>query len=327
MVIIKLKNIIFFTILLTILLLTGCSINRLIMNKVGDTLTKPGSGTVFTGDNDPELVGDALPFAIKMYESLLGSAPYHRGLQLQTGSLYIMYANAFLDTPSSMMSDDEYKKKEFLMKRAKNLYLRGRDILLNSLEKRYPGFLKKLNKNRFSEAFQSIKKKEAPFFYWAAAGWIGAFSIDPFDMKLGITLPRARELMKKVPELDKNFSRGSIYDFYISYYGSLPDYMGGDVKKARENFKKSIDFHKERTASPYVSLATSVSIKEQNLKEFKQLLKKAISIDVNNDPKNRLVNIINIRKAKWYLGHIDDFFLESNESDQTNENNTENNNE
>ncbi len=311
-----LKKYLSIIILPALLLINSCSINKFVINKVGDALTGSGSSTVFTGDNDPELVGDALPFAIKMYESLLNSAPYHRGLQLQTGSLYVMYANAFLDNPSSMMSDDRYEKKEFLMKRAKNLYLRGRDILLDSLEKRYPGFMSKLNSKNPESAFNKIKKNEAPFFYWAAAGWIGAFSIDPFDMKLGITLPRANAMMKKVTELDKNFSRGAIFDFYISYYGSLPDYMGGDVKKARANFNDSIEYYKGKTASPYVSLATTVSIKTQNIKEFRDLLKKAIKVDISKDPDNRLVNILNIRKAKWYLAHEEDFFLTTDEENR-----------
>jgi len=51
------------------LLLSGCSIKKMAMNMVGNALTGDG-GTVFLSDNDPELVGDALPFAIKMYESL-----------------------------------------------------------------------------------------------------------------------------------------------------------------------------------------------------------------------------------------------------------------
>ncbi|MDR2134259.1 MAG: TRAP transporter TatT component family protein, partial [Treponema sp.] len=60
-------------------LVSACSINKLMMNTVADALTGEGSSGVFTGDSDPELVGDALPFAIKMYESLLAANPGHQG--------------------------------------------------------------------------------------------------------------------------------------------------------------------------------------------------------------------------------------------------------
>ena len=57
----------------------ACSIKKLAMNQVANALTGSSSSTVFTGDNDPELVGDALPFAIKMYESLMNANPASPG--------------------------------------------------------------------------------------------------------------------------------------------------------------------------------------------------------------------------------------------------------
>jgi hypothetical protein len=81
-------------------LFAACSINKLAINAVSDALTGEGSGEVFTGDSDPQLVGDAIPFAIKMYESLLAGNPNHQGLILTTGSLFVMYANAFVQGPA-----------------------------------------------------------------------------------------------------------------------------------------------------------------------------------------------------------------------------------
>ncbi len=112
---------------------------------------------------------------------------------------------------------------------------------------------------------------------------------------------------------------GSIHDFYILYYGSLPDYMGGGVKKAREHFKKSIENAEHKSASPYISLATTVSVKEQNVEEFTQLLKKALEIDPEADPDNRLVNILNQRKARWLLEHVDDYFLPKEPDEEKND--------
>jgi predicted anti-sigma-YlaC factor YlaD len=58
-----------------------------------------------------------------------------------------------------------------------------------------------------------------------------------------------------------------------------------------------------------VALATSVSVKNQNVGEFRDLLGKALAIDVNADIPDRLVNIINQRRARWLLDHVGDFFL------------------
>jgi len=304
-----------FIIITALIFPPGCSIKKIAMNQVANALTGKTSGTVFSGDNDPELVGDALPFAIKMYESLLTANPGHQGLRLQTGSLYIMYANAFLQTPAVMLPETEYKKQEFVFKRAKNLYLRGRDIILSGLENKFPGLREALRKRNFNHALQSTTRKDAPLLYWAGAGWLGAYAIDPFDMDLGMTLPAAAALMERVFKLDKNFADGAIHEFYILYYGSLPEYMGGSAAKAREHFDQALAVSNGKSTTAYLSLATTVSIKEQNLAEFKALLNKALAMDADSVPEKRLVSILNQRKAKWLLEHMEDYFLETEESD------------
>jgi predicted anti-sigma-YlaC factor YlaD len=291
--------------------LPACSIKKLAMNQVANALTTQTSSTVFSGDNDPELVGDALPFAIKLYESLMAANPVHPGLKLKTGSLYIMYANAFLQTPALMLPTSEFKAQEFNYKRAKNLYLRGRDIILAALEYKYPGFKKNLQNKNYAQALQATNKKDVPFIYWAGAGWLGAYAIDPFDMDLGITLPAAAALMDRVFELEENYAGGAIHEFYILYYGSLPDYMGGSLQKARHHFEKAIAISAGKSSTPYIALATTASVKEQNLGEFRSLLAKALAIDPDLDPENRLLGILNQRKAHWLIEHADDFFLDA----------------
>ena len=221
-----------------LIFLPSCSIKKLAMNQVANALTAQTSSTVFSGDNDPELVGDALPFAIKLYESLMAGTPGHIGLRLRTGSLYIMYANAFLQTPALMLSESEFKLQEFNYQRAKNLYLRGRDIILEALERKYPGFKQQLQNKKYAQALSATGKKDVPLLYWAGAGWLGAYAINPFDMDLGMTMPAAAALMDRVLGLEANYANGAIHEFYVLYYGSLPDYMGGSLQKARDHFEK-----------------------------------------------------------------------------------------
>jgi predicted anti-sigma-YlaC factor YlaD len=304
-------------VVVSMVLSSNCSIKKMALKQVANTLTAPSGGNVFTRDNDPELVGDALPFTIKLYETLMESLPNHPGLKLQTGSLYIMYANAFLQNPADMMTDDEMAKEEFLLKRAKNLYLRGRDIILEAVTKKYPGFLKEVNADQFERALSPMKKEDVPFLYWAAAGWLGAFAIDPFDMKLGMTVPRAAAIMNRVLQLDPDYGNGAIHDFYVLYYGSMPDYMGGDFEKAREHYRKAVEASGGKNTSPYLSLATTVAVKEQNVTEFKALLQKVLDINPDDDPDNRLLNTLNQRKARWLSEHVEDFFLEAGDEDDT----------
>jgi predicted anti-sigma-YlaC factor YlaD len=296
--------------LVLVVSLGSCSIEKLAMKKIAGMLSGSSSVDVFSSDNDPDFVGQALPFAIKLYESLLASVPNHAGLRLRTGSLYIMYANAFVETPADMTPRTDSEEKDYLLARAKNLYLRGRDILFVDLERKNPSIRRQLKDRKYAEAMAPFGKDAAALLYWTAMGWLAAFSVNPFDMTLGLTVPQTRAMIERVEALDPGFGGGSLDAFYVSYYGSLPDYLGGDPAKAREHFAKAQALAGKTDTSSLMALATTVCVKEQKAAEFKDLLGRVLAFDPNSSPANRLVNILNQRKARWLLGHVDDFFIE-----------------
>ncbi|NPV83942.1 MAG: hypothetical protein HPY46_10225 [Candidatus Aminicenantes bacterium] len=300
--------------LLVLISTAGCSLEKIALKKAAGMLTAPSSGNVFTGDDDPELIAGALPFAIKFYESLLASLPEHEGLRLRTGSLYIMYASAFVQTPADMTPASEVESRQAQLLRAKKLYLRGRDILLAALEKKNPHLREELKARQFKKALSPFGLKDIDFLYWAAAGWVAAYSIDPFDMSIGLTLPEAAALMNRVLELDPNYASGAVHNFYILYYGSLPEALGGDESRAREHFRQAEKLCADSDTSYLLSLATTVAVKNQNRQEFISLLKKVLEFDPDRAPQNRLVNTLNKRKAAWLLEHVDDFFLPPEDS-------------
>ena len=61
--------------LLLLLVTSGCSIRRYAINRIGDALAS-GSST-YASDEDIELVGEALPFGLKLIESLLAEILKH----------------------------------------------------------------------------------------------------------------------------------------------------------------------------------------------------------------------------------------------------------
>lgn len=86
--------------------------------------------------------------------------------------------------------------------------------------------------------------------------------------------------------------------------------MGGSVERARYHFERSLQLSTGLRATPYLALATSVAVKEQDAEEFKRLLKGALQIDPDQEPQYRLLNIITQRKARWLLKNIEDYFLD-----------------
>ena len=74
---------------------SGCAlVKRKAVGMVASTLAS--SGDVFTRDDDLELVGDAIPFGLKLYESLLDSSPKNKDLLIATCSNFTQYGVAFL---------------------------------------------------------------------------------------------------------------------------------------------------------------------------------------------------------------------------------------
>ncbi|MCL2833817.1 MAG: TRAP transporter TatT component family protein [Treponema sp.] len=295
--------------LFSITLLAGCSINKLAIKAVSDALTGSGSSDVFTGDPDPALVGDALPFAIKMYEALLAQNPDHQGLILTTGSLFVMYANAFVQTPAEMLPPSRYNDKINELKRAKDLYLRGADILYSGLDKKYPGFSGAYRAGKIDSYMAKTVKADVPYLYWAAAGVLSAYSLDSFNMDLGVRVPELKAMIERAYALDPDFNSGALDDFFIIFYSSLPESLGGDKSLVDEHFNMAVEKSRGLSASPYVSYAKSVCIPAQDYAGFKEKLEAAIAINPDDDPSIRLMNVLSIKKARYLLDNASSFFI------------------
>jgi len=291
-------------------LLCSCSINQLAVRAVAGFLSGSGESTTFSGDDDPELVRDALPFAMKTYEALLEADPKNAPLALATGRAFVSYAYAFIQAPSDQMPVEKVDQQKAMRLRAKKLDLRAREYVLRGLELRRPGFRAALENSGPAAALRLARREDVDYLYWVSAAWMAAFSADPFDFAQIVTLPRAVALLQQVEDWDDAYEAGAVHEIFISYYGSAPADLGGSEQKAREHFARALALSRGLRIGPYIALASSVCVKNQNVDEYRDLLGKALAVDVNADPPDRLVNIINQRKARWMLDHIDDYFIE-----------------
>src|SRR3954471_12868797 len=85
---------------------SGCAtIKRAAINRLGDSLAD--SGTTYTADDDPELVGAALPFSLKLVEGLLSQVPRHRGLLFSAASGFTEYAYAYVQQDADALEADD----------------------------------------------------------------------------------------------------------------------------------------------------------------------------------------------------------------------------
>ena len=292
--------------LVALLAAPGCSIKRLAVNKLGDALA--GGGTTFASDDDPELVKAAVPFSLKLMESLLNESPKHKGLLFAASSGFTQYAYAFVQQDAEELEEKDVAAALEMRKRAARLYLRARNYALRGLESAHPGFTNALRTNALA-AVKQLNRKDVPLAYWSAASWAAAVSVSKNNPDLIADLPKVEALIDRALELDEAFDHGAIHSFLITYELSRPGGQGDPEARARQHFDRARALSAGQMAGPLVSLAEAVSVKNQNRTEFKSLLDQALAINADAKPEWRLANLIMQRRARWLLARSDDLFL------------------
>lgn len=283
----------------------GCSIRRLAINSLADSLAR--SGDLFASDEDPELVRDATPFGLKTIEGLLAEVPDHAGLLLTACQGFTQYSYAFVETDAVLLESADYRESRRLRERALRLYLRARDYCLRGLELEHPGITDHLKRSP-EEAAAGLKQDELALLFWTGASWGGAISLAPDRPELVADTSAVTALMRRALEIDEGFDRGAIHAVLIALE-SLPEAMGGSQERARRHFDRAVELSGGLSAGPYVTLAAGVSVANQDREEFERLLGQALEIDPDDNPGMRLQNLIVQQRARHLLAEVDELIL------------------
>ncbi len=299
--------------LLGLLLLSpGCSIRKFAVNKVGDALAAGGS--TFSSDDDPELIRAAVPFSLKLMESLLAESPRHDGLLFATSSGFTQYAYAFVQMDADELEASDFAAAETMRARARRLYLRARNYGLRGLDARHKGFSAQLRTNA-PAAVARTRARDVPLLYWTAASWGSAISLAKDDPDLIKDVPLVEALIDRAETLDADWGEGAIHSFLITYEMARQGGEGDPAARARRHFERALALAQGRLVGPYVSFAEAVCVQKQDLEGFDELLAQALAVDPDASPENRLLNLVMQRRARWLLSRREDLFLVPEPSD------------
>jgi predicted anti-sigma-YlaC factor YlaD len=290
--------------ILSLVFCTGCSIKKIAINKLGEALA--AGGTTFSSDDDPELVKAAVPFSLKLMESLLAESPKHAGLLFATSSGFTQYAYAFIEQEADEMEDKDLAAAQAMRARARRLYLRARNFGLRGLEAKHPGFAPALRAHP-KEAVRVARVADVPLLFWTAASW--GLAISPDNPQLVAEQPIVEALIDRALELDEAYGGGAVHSFLITYEMSRQGGKGDSAERARQHFKRAVELSRGQQAGPFVALAEAVTIKKQDLQEFESLLGRALAVDPDAQPEFRLANLIAQRRARWLLSRKEELFL------------------
>ena len=293
---------------------SGCSLRKLAINQVANALSSGGS--TFESDDDPDLVAAAIPFGLKTYESLLDETPKHTGLLLAAATGFTEYSYAFVDARIDEAKEESLERADALRDRARKLYLRANRYGMRGLEVLHPGFGAALDNDADAE-LKKMTRRDVPLLYWTAASRGLAISLSKTSPEMIAELPLVETIVRRVAELDEGFNDGAVPEFLITLEAAHSGVkMEEQQKLMRQHFDRAIELSKGKRAGTYVSFAENACEPAQDKAEFQSLLEKALTVDADADPPNRLANLVAQRRARWLLQHIDELFLESAPKEQ-----------
>lgn len=313
-----------------IIFASGCSLKRVATNEIANALAS--SGTTFSADDDPDLVADAMPFTLKLVESILAEMPDHARLRTAAAAYFTQYAYGFIQLEADYIEAENFEKASSMRARAKRLFLRAREHGLKRIEQSHFGFRVKLETNP-KEAVRILKKDLTETIYWTAAAWGSAIVLGKDDPFLVGELPQMEALIDHALALNSEWGGGAIHNFLIAYEmnrksdgedsmqdsihnsmknsmkDSMKDSMHDPVKRARRHFDEAVIISNGKMLSPFVSFAESVCVQIQDIDEFQMLLQKALDIDLDAYPDARLANTLMRKRALWLLSQKEELFL------------------
>src|SRR6266545_4004349 len=292
--------------LLTLALLPACSIKHFAVNALGNALAEGGSS--YARDADPDLVWEAVPFGLKTVEGLLDEAPRHKGLLLAAASGFVQYGYGRVEQEADFVEAHDLARATELRTRARRLYLRALGYGWRGLYADPPGLRVRLHAEG-APALLRTRKEHVPLLYFTGLAWFAAISISKDDSELTADQGQAEALMRRALELDESYDHGALHDFFISWEGR-GESVGGSFARARRHLERAEALAGGRRVSAFVNFAETVSVAQQDRREFERLLREALAVDPDAAPDMRLANLVYQKRARWLLGRTDELFVE-----------------
>lgn len=262
-----------------------------------------GESNVYLMDDDPILVGEALPFSLKLMEQVLQEKPEHQGLLVAAATGFVSYSEMWVLRPAKQLEMEDYSAFVRGRTRAKSLFLRAREYAGRALETRHPGIVRHLLSSP-DLAVQELGMDDLPAMYWFAAAHGRAIWSDLSDAELVVQAPTLTALLDRGLALDDGWNRGAFHELYMG----VPEILGGGAEQALEHFEKAMRFNGGTSVGPLVSLAESVYLPQQNRAEFTRVLNEALAFDPDSFPETRLTNILAQEHARWLLSRAEELF-------------------
>ena len=156
------------------------------------------------------------------------------------------------------------------------------------------------------ESLDVLTQKEVPAIYWTAA------SLGKWAKATGIAAAlkyktRIKALIERVEKLQPDYFFTAVNRYWGGFFALAPSFAGGDIKKSKINFEKSISASPEYIGTK-VLMAEVYWTKVGDKKQFEAMLKDVLNSKFDNHPEIGPENQWEKKKAQKLLNNMDELF-------------------
>lgn len=287
---------------------TGCNITRTAARFASPILE---SGVLaFESETDPAFAEAAAPSNLKLLEGLLLEAPDDRELLTLASRGFATYAFGFLDPQVEAARIEDPSAVPELERRMQEFYSRafeyGRRALRRGLGEALSG-----DQAAFEAALARQREADIPQLFWTAYALGALIQLDVTDPDRLAAFPRVNAMMARVIELDETYYFAGAHLFFGVLYAALPPGGGGDTAASL----KHLDRAQELTGGDLLIIdvlrARFLAVRLQDFAMYQLALERAISSSADaGPPEARLANEVAQRRARFYQGNADAYFLD-----------------
>lgn len=228
--------------------------------------------------------------------------------QREVIQIKVEYAYGIIMEKGDRLIDEDYNQSMLFYKKANKLFLDSKKLSIRILSHRYPNFAKWM-KNDLDINFN---KEDVVDLYWLAASMAGSIQSsrgsNPHEI---INIPIIKKLLETAIDLDPTWGDGALYSAMMSYSAIRPDLNKEAVRDTVDfYFKKALDLSGGTDLSVFVAYAELIHKPRQEKNDFEKKLSHVTNLNVKQNNKHKLNNLIAIKRAKWLLSKKEDYFLE-----------------
>ncbi len=286
--------------------LGGCSVRQMAIDTLGDTLASGGS--VYEADADVALVGDALPFSLKLLDSLIAESPRHRGLLTAGSRAYLLYAYGFVGFEAEQLARDDVDRANVVRARAHNLSMRAHRYAMRGLEVRHPGLAARLATDPGAAVLAVSDAQDVELLHAAAASLGLAIGHAKGDAAMLVRLPEVDALLARALVLDEGWNDGALHELAVSWRAARPGIV--DRAAVDTHYARALALSRGTRAALFVAYAEAAAVREQDRVLFESLLARALAVDAEARPQEQLQDALAKRRARWLAAHADRLFVE-----------------